>query len=187
MLKKEIRKIALKERMALSEEEFEQRNAQLLEHFSKLDFSDVKALHIFLPIETKREPNTFLLIDWLERHKPNIKIIVPKADFETALMTHHKYIGKGNLQKNLFEILEPENSMVFDGKIDMVIVPLLAFDLAGNRVGYGKGFYDAFLKQSSAKKIGLSLTDMPVEITDIGSNDVPLDLCITPNGIKIFC
>lgn len=186
MQKKEVRRVALAERMALSDGEFELRNAQLLKHFSGLDFSDVKALHIFLPILEKREPNTFLLIEWLELNKPHIKIIVPKADFETAMMSHHVYIGKENLRKNLFDILEPQNSGAFDGEIEMVIVPLLAFDDAGNRVGYGKGFYDGFLQNAKAKKIGLSLNNIPVEISDLHRGDVPLDLCITPNGIKIF-
>lgn len=73
-------------------------------------------------------------------------------------------------------------------KIEVVFVPLLAFDKQGNRVGYGKGFYDRFLKQckTDVVKIGLSLFDAEEEIEDVLENDIPLDYCITPNKIHEF-
>lgn len=186
MLKKQIRLRAMAHRVALSETELNLMNKKLLYHFSTMDFSNINAIHIFLPIVEKREPNTFLLIEWLELHHSSIKLIVPKADFGSSLMSHHEYLGKGDLAKSLYNILEPQNNIVYNGEIDMVIVPLLAFDNLGNRVGYGKGFYDRFLHQTKAKKIGLSLTDIPVEISDLQSDDIALDGCITPNRIINF-
>ncbi|MET4080556.1 5-formyltetrahydrofolate cyclo-ligase [Pedobacter sp. UYP30] len=186
MLKKQIRLAAMAQRSALSEDELNLSNQKLLHHFSTLDFSGVNTLHIFLPILEKREPNTFLLIEWLKLHHTSIKVVVPKADFNTSLMSQHEYLGKGDIKKNLYNILEPQKSLRHDGEIDMVIVPLLAFDSRGNRVGYGKGFYDRFLQNTKAKKIGLSLTNLPVEINDLQGEDIALDACITPNGIINF-
>lgn len=186
MLKKQIRLAAMAQRKGLTKEELNLRNEQLLHHFSSLDFSYINALHIFLPILEKSEPDTFLFIDWLQLHHPNIKIIVPKADFKTSLMSHHEYLGKADLKKNLYHILEPQQSELYVGEIDLIVVPLLGFDAKGNRVGYGKGFYDRFLQHSKAKKIGLSLTDLLIEISDLQDNDVALDACITPNGIINF-
>ena len=69
---------------------------------------------------------------------------------------------------------------------DLVIVPLLAFDKKGYRVGYGKGFYDRFLQNSKTLKIGLSFFAPTEEIIDVHLNDVRLDKCITPAGIIEF-
>lgn len=75
-----------------------------------------------------------------------------------------------------------------DKKIDVVFVPLLAFDKTGHRVGYGKGFYDDFLAKCRPQtiKIGLSFFDAEDHIEDIYQGDIPLDYCITPNKIYKF-
>lgn len=186
MLKSEIRKQALKERLAIDHKHYEALNAALLNHFTTLDLSEVKTIHLFLPIKEKNEPNTFLLIEWLVENHPQIKIIVPKADFDTALMTNHEYLGTDDLQKNLYNILEPQKGTLHDGEIDLVIIPLLAFDLLGYRVGYGKGFYDRFLENLNAQKIGLSLSPGITKIDDTDEHDIRLDYCITPQKIIKF-
>jgi 5-formyltetrahydrofolate cyclo-ligase len=69
--------------------------------------------------------------------------------------------------------------------IDLVIVPLLAFDKYGNRVGYGKGFYDRFLSKcrSNVIKVGVSFFEPADRITDINPLDIRLDYCITPTRV----
>lgn len=186
MLKVEIRKQALKDRLQLNDSLYHALNESLLKQFKTLDFSQIKTLHVFLPITEKKEPDTFLLIGWLSKTHPEIKIIVPKADFETALMTHHEYLGKEDLQKNLYNILEPQKGNLHQGEIDMVIIPLLAFDNQGYRVGYGKGFYDRFLRDINAQKIGLSLHPAIEKIDDVNEHDIKLDFCITPTEIIKF-
>ncbi|WP_442589607.1 5-formyltetrahydrofolate cyclo-ligase [Pedobacter sp. AW31-3R] len=173
-------------RRALSQAEVLGLTEKLLEQFTRLDFSEVKVLHIFLPIAEKNEPDTFMLIRWLKTNHPAIKILVPRADFNTSLMTHHPYRGEEDLQKNLFNILEPMEEEQHDGKIDMVIVPLLAFDILGYRVGYGKGFYDRFLAGLDTLKVGLSLFEHVDTIADTHVNDVKLDLCLTPTQMMRF-
>ncbi|GGH12386.1 MULTISPECIES: 5-formyltetrahydrofolate cyclo-ligase [Pedobacter] len=186
MLKAEIRKKALKDRLLLTDATYDALNQALLNQFKTLDFGKIKTLHLFLPITEKKEPDTFPMIDWLAKNHPEIKIIVPKADFETALMTHHEYIGSGDLKKNIYHILEPQKGKPYEGEIDLVIVPLLAFDLQGYRAGYGKGFYDRFLQNINAQKIGLSLYPAIEKIDDVNEHDVRLDFCITPTGIIKF-
>jgi 5-formyltetrahydrofolate cyclo-ligase len=186
MTKAELRKQANSFRKALTTDEVAALSQNLLSNFKKLDFSFVQSIHIFLPIEEKKEPDTFLLIEWLNQAHPNIKIIVPKADFKSLQMTHHVLTDHADLQKNIFNILEPQESTLHTGDIDMVIVPLLAFDLAGNRVGYGKGFYDRFLGDIETFKVGLSLTEPEDHISDADVYDVPLDCCITPTACYDF-
>ncbi|MFM8832750.1 MAG: 5-formyltetrahydrofolate cyclo-ligase, partial [Cytophagales bacterium] len=78
---------------------------------------------------------------------------------------------------------EPANgNMVYTPDIDLVLVPLLAFDKEGHRVGYGKGYYDRFLKgcKSSCKKIGLSFFNAVEKISETTSLDFKLDDVIVP-------
>ncbi|MFZ0597958.1 MAG: 5-formyltetrahydrofolate cyclo-ligase, partial [Flavobacterium sp.] len=72
--------------------------------------------------------------------------------------------------------------------IEVVFVPLLAFDNVGNRVGYGKGFYDKFLAQCKPRtiKIGLSFFEAENQIDDVFESDVKLDYCVTPEKIFRF-
>lgn len=186
MNKAELRKQEMTRRNALSQEEQTLFNEKLLYQFTTLDFAHVQVLHLFLPIAEKNEPDTFMLIRWLKEHHPEIQILVPRADFKTNLMTHHPYKGEEYLQKNLFNILEPVQDETHAGKIDMVIVPLLAFDSRGYRVGYGKGFYDRFLGNLDTLKVGVSFFEGVDNIADTHADDVRLDLCITPEKIIRF-
>jgi 5-formyltetrahydrofolate cyclo-ligase len=186
MTKAEIRRQETARRKALSPEQVIRLSEKILHQFSTLNFRDIKTIHIFLPIKEKNEPDTFMLIEWLQVWHPDIKIIVPRADFTTSLMTHHPYSGEGDLQKNLFNILEPMRDEQYLGKIDMVIVPLLAFDNRGYRVGYGKGFYDRFLAGQETLKVGLSLFESVDIIANTHDNDLRLDLCLTPDRIVYF-
>ena len=180
--KSTIRKEVLKQRTALSDDEFLALNQLLLAHFKTLDFSGVNSIHVFLPIVKKREPDTLLLIDWLQQNYPHIHIVVSRSNFEDHSMSHHLF-NKEDLKENAYHIPEPQTTTVFEGKIDMVLVPLLAFDQKGYRVGYGKGFYDRFLSGIETIKVGISFFEPLEIISDVHLNDIKLDLCVTPKQI----
>ncbi|MCX2573770.1 5-formyltetrahydrofolate cyclo-ligase [Pedobacter sandarakinus] len=186
MLKADARKHALKQRLQINNVEYASLNNELLHQFSTLDFNNIYAIHTFLPIIEKKEPNTFLLINWLHINYPNIKIILPKADFKTSSITNHEYFGVEALQESGYGILEPQTDQIYHGEVNLVLVPLLAFDRRGYRVGYGKGFYDRFLGNLNAKKIGLSLLQAIDSIDDVDQHDIKLNCCITPTQIIKF-
>ena len=186
MTKSQIRKSITEQRSQISFVELEVLSLKLLEQFKTLDFRNVTTLHIFLPIVEKKEPDTFLFIDWLQATHPEIKIIVPRADFETSLMTHYVYPGRESLIKSLFNILEPSGDELHQGEVDLVLIPMLAFDLKGFRVGYGKGFYDRFLQGITTRKVGICLFPPVDAIEDINEHDVKLDLCLSPHQIYMF-
>lgn len=88
-----------------------------------------------------------------------------------------------------FGIQEPANGQwVAPDKLQLVLVPLLCFDEKGYRVGYGKGFYDRFLKRCHPQVIsmGFSWFEPVAAIADIDANDVPLKYCITPHRLYAF-
>ncbi|WP_343530812.1 5-formyltetrahydrofolate cyclo-ligase [Pedobacter sp.] len=186
MLKSAIRKEALQKRRTLADDDFLALNQLLLAQFKTLDFFGISSIHVFLPIVEKREPDTFLLIDWLQKNHPEMSIVVSRSNFNDHSMSHHPY-QKDDLKVNHYHIPEPQTMEIFRDKIDMVLVPLLAFDKKGYRVGYGKGFYDRFLSEIKAKKVGISLFEMmPEEISNVHQDDIRLDLCITPKQIYSF-
>lgn len=184
MMKKELRKIYLKKRMELSEGEFRELNQQICDNFFvSIDLSKINVIHTFLPIEKNREVNTWLIIDRLTRQFPGIRISVPKINNQTAVLEHYYFEGKDQLKNNTWEIPEPVKGLPTPlDKIDAVLVPLLAFDKLGNRLGYGRGFYDRFLAECrpDCLKIGLSIFEMEEKIEGMDEKDVPLNMIVTP-------
>ncbi len=143
--------------------------------------------HVFLPIEAQNEVNTEFILHLL--WGKDKEILVSRSDFQTKTMTHFLLTDNTRLQKNEYGIPEPSNGVqVPVEQIEVVFVPLLAFDKNGNRVGYGKGFYDRFLKECKPEvlKIGLSFFE-PVDcIEEVHPADVRLDFCVTPEKVYHF-
>jgi 5-formyltetrahydrofolate cyclo-ligase len=143
--------------------------------------------HVFLPILEQKEVNTEYILHLLSGKDK--EIVLSKSNFESLEMTHFLLTDNTKIRKNLYHIPEPIDGLeVPANKIEVVFVPLLAFDKKGNRVGYGKGFYDAFLSKCKSEtiKIGLSFFEAEEQIIDIVKNDITLDYCVTTNEIYEF-
>ncbi|WP_256010961.1 5-formyltetrahydrofolate cyclo-ligase [Desertivirga xinjiangensis] len=189
MNKSLLRKQYLQKRSDLSTQEAGHLSDAVLNYFSSLDFSRVRYLHAFYPIVGKHEFNSLLLVDWLREKHPEIKILLPKSDIKAHTLVHIVWNEHTALAMNEWGITEPEYGEEMEpSRIDAVIVPLLAFDKKGNRIGYGKGFYDRFLSEcrSETIKIGVSLFEPEEKIEDTDEHDIPLDICITPYRIWRF-
>jgi 5-formyltetrahydrofolate cyclo-ligase len=188
MNKDELRKIYLHRRQSLSEIECQELSLKISElFFQSFDLSQIHILHTYLPIESKREPNTWFIINRIQREFPRIQLVIPKVKGET--MEHVFYEGSDQLELTKWGMTEPKHGeKVLPDNIDAVIVPLLLFDDSGHRLGYGKGFYDRFLGRCrlDCKKIGLSFFDHESQIKTINHFDVPLTHCITPSRVYQF-
>ncbi len=153
----------------------------------KLDVWDYGYFHLFMPIKGKREVNTdYLLQAIMGRDKCPV---ISRSDFDMLHMHHYLLDEDTIIKPNSHGIPEPQNGHEIDPRqIDVIFVPLLAYDKRGHRVGYGKGFYDIFLSKCrpQAVKIGLSMFEPEEEISDIAEGDVRLDYCVTPNAIYKF-
>lgn len=184
MTKDQLRKVYLQKRLALTEAEFLQLNQQLHNNFfACVDLSFVKILHTFLPIDKQREVNTWPIIERVRREFPHIRISIPKINSETSVIESFYFEGLHQLENNTWGIPEPKQGIPTPvEKVDLVLVPLLAFDKQGNRVGYGRGFYDKFLAGCSEKcqKIGLSFFPPADAIDGIQPYDLPLTIVVTP-------
>lgn len=187
--KKDIRKHFLELRLNLDEPTALALNEQLLANARQLDYSNVRKAHIFLPISEKKEVDTWPLVKWGRAQWPEMEWVLSRSDMKTGEMNHYLWKINTILVKNKFGIPEPDQGKeVPPENIDLVFVPLLAFDRHGQRVGYGKGMYDRFLKQCrpDVRTIGLSLFEPVLQIEDADSWDVPLHTVVTPDHIYQF-
>ena len=188
MLKAALRKIYLARQKSLSAAERSEKSRRIIDRFfQNFDLSRIEFLHCFLPIEKFKEIDTRLVFERVRRDFPQIQTIVPRVNFDTNEIENLKFTPETSLVRNVWQIDEPlHDERIETAEIDLVLVPLLCFDASGFRVGYGKGFYDRFLKNCRADclKIGLSYFAPVDEIEDARNFDVRLDYCVTPK--KIF-
>ena len=191
MNKSELREIYQAKRQELSQSQIELLSQQICEEFFKqISLEEVQHLHIFLPIAQQKEINTWLIIRKLQKEYPQIGIVVSRTDWKKKQMDHYHLNTDTTIKESKRGIPEPvEGDYCPSEKIDLVLLPLLAFDTLGNRVGYGAGFYDRFLSSClpATKKVGLSLFDATSEpISDTNPHDIPMDACVCPGRIYFF-
>lgn len=185
MNKAELRKAYKLKRNALSQAELTQLDAQILQQLQGYDWSGITYLHCYLSIEKFKEYNTMPFIHWIWEHHPHIVILISKSDFQTNELTHYPFSAETILSLNAWGIPEPEAGIeVLPRTIDAVLTPLLVLDKAGNRVGYGKGFYDRFFAscRPEVKKLGISYFEPVEQIEDVQPWDVPIEVVFTPEN-----
>jgi 5-formyltetrahydrofolate cyclo-ligase len=181
--KVQIRKQVLAQRKEWTRTEYWHLNDALIGQVENFNWKNTNCLHIFLPITANKEVDTFEILSFFRTRFPDMEIAVSRTDFEnkTIIPIYFDYENT-ILVKNKYDIPEPlYGKECAIENIDTILIPLLGFDLAGNRVGYGAGFYDRFLLQCNPEvlKIGLSLIAPVDTIEDTNDFDVPLDYCIT--------
>ena len=174
-------------RSQLSVDQIYEMSLAIANQILKLDIWTNTYFHVFLPIESQNEVNTEYILHVLQGKDK--EIVVSKSNFEFLEMQHFLLTDNTKIKTNKYNIPEPQNGLeVAVSYIDVVFVPLLALDKNGNRVGYGKGFYDKFLTKCKPTtiKIGLSFYEPEELVDDFTANDVKLNYCITPNEIYKF-
>lgn len=187
MNKNELREKYKLLRTQLDNDEIESKSVFIANQLLKLPVWDKTYYHVFLSIIKQKEVNTENILHIL--FAKNKEVVISKSDFKNGTLSHVLLTDNTTLKVNKHGIPEPINGLpVPENMIDVVFVPLLAFDANGNRVGYGKGFYDEFLHKCKPNtiKIGLSFFEVEKEIEDIYKGDVSLDYCVTPNKIYKF-
>ncbi len=181
-------------RAALPPAEVAQRSARLAEQlFRHFPVAQWRWLHLFLPLEARNEPDTWPIIRHIWAENLAVRLAAPVVQPDGVSLKHYPLTPETPLQTSRWGIPEPEataETEVPPAAFDAVLVPLLAVDRSGQRVGYGGGFYDRFLAQCrpGTQFIGLNvLDDAPLaRIADVLPTDVPLTACLTPGGVWRF-
>ncbi len=190
MEKAALRKYYLAKRKQIDEDELIRLNEKIMHQFL-IFFNDlqVNVVHTFLPITQKKEIDTRSILAALKAKLPALKVVVSKSDMQRREMISYLFDEDTILETNKWGIPEPVDARVVDDlDIDLILVPLLAFDKSGHRVGYGMGFYDRFLKKCRPDiiKVGLCLEPPVAAIPDAHAYDVTLDYCVTPERVYVF-
>ncbi len=188
MSKEEIRILYKQKRRSLSAAKKNKLEDLMLIQFQRLPIEIKNTIMTYAPIEVQNEYDPWLIEEYCDFKIEDALFIYPVVNKETDVMKSFIVPEGTFFEKNMYGIDEPVGGIrIFPEHIKMMFVPLLAFDTKGNRVGYGKGYYDKFIKLCNPDmiKIGFSFFD-PVVIDDVSAMDEKLDFCITPEGIYEF-
>lgn len=187
MTKKELRTNykALREQLSLAE--VEEKSLAIANRLLGLDIWQKTYYHLFLSMESQKEVQTEFILNILAGKDK--EVVVARSNFEACTMVHYLLTDNTKLSISPYGIPEPVDGLeVPPAKIDVVFVPLLAFDGNGHRVGYGKGFYDRFLDECrpGVVKVGLSFFEAEEVSIPHNDTDVKLDYCVTPERVYVF-
>lgn len=160
-------------------------SAKLLRHFEKWCAGRaINCVMSYLPFERWAEIEMSPFEQLLKQKNPNLVLCFPKIDATQLLAVMPK--DNSFHSDNPFGVNEPQHyEIIAPASIDLIFMPLLIMDKMGNRLGYGKGYYDRFLatKAPQAFALGFSFFE-PVDcIADSYEGDKKLNACITPSGV----
>ncbi len=189
MNKEELRKLYIQKRSAMTSSEKLIADDLLLIQFQTLEIDIPSLIMTYAALEKMNEFDPQLITDYCYFKNPDQVLFYPVIHPTAPVMLSVIVNDDTEFELNKFGIPEPVNATpMFPEEIDMVIVPLLAYSVKGHRVGYGKGYYDRFLKQcrKDVIKIGFSYFDAEQTIEGTNRYDVKLDYCISPGRIYSF-
>ena len=180
MVKNKIREEMHNIRNNLHDDHVSEKSLQIIKNLTSLkEFSNAKTVMSY--VSFKNEVNTKDLLK-NELDKRDKKLLVPfmeNDEIKVSLLNNYNDLSKGQ-----FGILEPVKKELFNDKIDMILVPGIAFDGKGSRIGFGNGFYDKFLENhKNSLKIGLAFENQIVGSVPNEIHDKKMDMIITEKRI----
>ncbi len=180
--KETIRKKILSIRELLPQDEAKERSKLIFQNLKKLNvFNNASVVHTYVSAK-KNEVDTIEIINHLL--SSGKRVIVPVVDKKSKKLIHSELKSLSELKKSTFGLLEPEVIReVSIEEIDIVLVPAIAVDKNGNRIGFGGGYYDKFLKQIYCPKVALVYDFQVIDEIEPEPSDVPVDFIITESDI----
>ena len=182
--KKMLRKEILTKRNNIDIVEKEKMDRKIRDKFYKSKYY-MESKKIFMYVSYDSEINTKEIIN--KALMDNKKVYVPRTEFKTRLMDAVEITSLENLIESKYGILEPstEEPYINPNELDLIVVPGVAFDRNGGRVGYGAGFYDRYFKKISKdrikkiKKLALAYSFQVLDNVPMDEQDVPVSCIIT--------
>lgn len=186
MQKEELRSAFANQRKLLSRSARSEQSLAIANNCLRLPIWHLQFYHVFLSIPERQEVDTSFLLTILQGKDKDV--VVPRVSGGGQL-SHYLLTDATRLQVSAWGIPEPvAGALVEPIQMDVVFLPLLAFDSRGYRVGYGGGYYDRFLAEcrKDVLRVGLSFFDPVPAISDLHPADVPMDYCVTPESFYSF-
>ncbi len=180
--KKQFRDTMKKRRSVLSPEEVGARSEHVIARLAGQE-AYRRAVCLASYVSVKNEVRTHSLIE--SALGSGKRVAVPVA-LPNRVLVHREIRGLAELEPSTLGLMEPSGetgSVVSPGALEVVVVPGLAFDRTGNRIGFGAGYYDRFLSLTPAIKIGLAFDFQLVDRLPACPRDISMDLVITESEI----
>lgn len=181
--KQDLRNKVLDRRISISKEEWRKLSAAVSNRLKELDvFKEASVVHTYVSMNERNEVDTHpLLHELLASGK---EVWVPVTDFDEQVLRHVRLRDYNELSMNKWGVLEPSADKATDlPAADLILVPMSAADRNGNRLGYGKGYYDKFLQHSDALKAGLVFDTFIYEEIPSDHFDIKMDLIISEKDV----
>ncbi len=185
-MKKILRKKLLAERKKLLKKFVERASNRICAKLaSSREFKAAKKILFYFPVRNEVD-----CMPAIERaFREGKKVFLPRIRGKEFQVVGVKNFGElEKMPRGAFGIPEPAGRKTALEKIGLIVVPGVAFDLQGHRLGYGKGFYDALLRRKKAGSVaaGLCYTQFLVEKLPVSKWDKRVNAIITENGVKIM-
>ena len=180
--KKALRKEFLKKRNAMSDKERADADASAFEIFLDLScYKTADTILLYYPI--KNEPNVLKIAERALKDKK--RIAFPRCHKETRKMTFHTVTSLSELEEGAYGIPEPKESAkeVDRACAALCVIPALAIDKDGFRLGYGGGYYDRFLDSFDGITASIVYSDLLVDELPADDHDWPVDIIITEKEV----
>jgi len=174
-MKKEMRKQILEKRNSLTKEEIKEKSKIIKKKlFSSEEYQQAKTVSFFVSFSSEVDTH-----DMIKEALKEKEVCVPVVQGDYMVLS--KINGFGDLDKQgKYGILEPSSVIEVDKElVDLIIVPGVAFDRRGYRIGYGRGYYDKVLKDFNGKTIGLAFSLQIVDSIPAEEHDIKVDRVIT--------
>lgn len=182
--KKNLRKDILEKRDNISIDEKEKMDRRILDRFYESRYYK-ESKNIFIYVSFGSEINTREIIE--KSVKEEKKIYIPRTDFKSKVMDAVEIKSIYELTESSYGILEPSKEAICidPNKLDLIVVPGVAFDRDGGRIGYGAGFYDRYFNKitknnlNKITKLALAYDFQVIDKVPMTEKDVPVNYIIT--------
>jgi 5-formyltetrahydrofolate cyclo-ligase len=179
-MKEKLRKEIKEKRRRQSKEENRKKSKEIKEKlFGLKEYMDAKTVLFYVSYDGE-----VFTHDMIKEALDDKKVVAPISNKEDCSLSLSILDSWNDLEEGSYGILEPRKDCIKEisiDELDLIIVPGVAFDLNGNRLGHGKGYYDRLLEKTKAISIGLAFEFQIVKNIPTDRNDVPVDLIITEN------
>ena len=180
-MKNHIRTKIKSQRNSISKEEVLSKSTLASELFlSSEEYASASVLMLYMPLGNEMD-TSIVISQALNDEK---KVVLPVTDVENVDIIPYYITDVTNFKDGAYAIREPQNgTLAKPDEIDTVIVPGIAFDYHGGRIGFGKGYYDRFLSKFKGTKVGFCYDFQLTDNAYSEPHDVMMDYVVTNDGI----
>lgn len=174
-------------RQSLSVEAYEARSSLIVHRALGLSaVAQAEVVHVYWPLREHGEVDTRPLIGALRLRGAEVVLsVVTGFEPGAPAMEHRRYAGPTAMQTNRWGVREPAGTdVVPPHNLDVVLVPALGADRRGTRLGYGMGYYDAFLSDVTCPRIALVYDECVVPALPAADHDVPMTTLVTERNVR---